>query len=157
MTGEIGWSYRFRFDGDRAAAAARLAQVAEELRELPLDEVGALITVDQLAAAVGEVPRFYTPSAKYYRYWVARTQQDTIDDWTRALALILPVRVVDGCDRFEIALCSSDDRHWRGAGETVTEYAPDFDQTHDRIGQMLEICNRHGILESRQENRESRR
>ena len=147
MTGEIGFRFRFRFEGDRAAAEAKLGEIAQAFRQLRLDEVGELVIVDELTQRCEDVPRYYSATPKYYRYWVARTQQETIQNWPRALALILPVMVVDGCDRFEVALCSADDRSWRGYGETVTEYAPDFEETHGTIRELLAICERHGILE----------
>jgi hypothetical protein len=148
MNEEIGFRFRFRFQGQRAQAEAKLAAIAQDFRNLKLDEVGEVVVVDQLTQKSDDVPRYYSPTPKYYRYWVARTQQDTIQDWPKSLALVLPVRVVDGCDRFEVALCSADDSSWRGYGETVTEYAPDFDETHGVIRELLSICERHGILES---------
>jgi hypothetical protein len=147
MNEETGFRFGFHFQGSRAEAEAKLAAVAQDNRHLKLDEVGETVVVDQLRPVSDDVPRYYSPTPKYYRYWVARSQQETIQDWPRALALILPVRVVDGCERFEVALCSSDGSAWRGQGETVTEYAPDFEETHGIIRELLEICRRHGILE----------
>ena len=76
MTEEIGFRFRFRFAGDRAAAEAKLGEIAQAFRQLRLDEVGELVIVDELTQRCEDVPRYYSATPKYYRYWVARTQQD---------------------------------------------------------------------------------